>query len=1099
MASQGALDRGEDDEDSISITSTVPSEPQEEYNITGVLAERIADNGVTEYLVSWENYPIHRSSWEPAENFGDPETTLREWNQKKEAIAKGAAPKFDLISFEKLLSEIEEAKQRRKRKRRLKRMRLGLACGSESGDSSPEKYEEANCDGSSSSSSDEPTSSRISPASRKGRAELILPKQKLMAARKSSGSAADSSDAIKGRTFKTALREASRPTRQLKIPPSSKPKAPATVPPPIRVLEKPGTRLPIRTPSANVIGPGNEYQTVQPSTANPPTSMAPPRKSVFTFAPATARRGGSIAAAAGSRQPPKPPNSGLFRALSTQRKYHKMSRIERAPDISQLDLRPPSEWLTAAGRSALPGISLGRRHIGETSMSSSIDDLFVAEDDNEGSLPNNPSSVLARDSNTNAATAAPVLQEKAELPESCTPRVLQSVPKSVPAPEQKQQQKCSTYLSAPPPNSQESHPQGDADQILTFRRTKVGDYANRSIQGHSGFTHDSNSNVDGKSLLARVWREWDKGDVMACLVFSAKEKVIGDICIAGLPSSARSWLLSLKQGGQIVIDLQKLCSPKEYLQLEPNKVDHGHVIPYKDTMNEVNYLTEYLLNNQSAATWRSLAWPSRNIIIYPSQAHEWRFLHKQTPSYPSSSLRLVVASLPDVPELRKIPLPSPIPSSLHQTQLGVQPDKGSEVVLTQEYSEVAVGTATDTLSLTSLQEPPRTATLTPLKAPLPTNEATSSPAQHSSREPTTKPLPERTRDLNVEAYFQNHYRITFEYLIRSKYSKHRKETPPVFYLIFPSIEGEEHDLVQELLVFNRIAPYSHRNQGDWTKFIKDVTEPKAKPQGVIICHQKFNAYNCMPKLQELLHHQVNVFSLSLARPFKSVNKRHHIIRLFPNGCVILITEDFILHDPKSALIVIKWVSTMFWDNNAKRGPKLFFRPNIRLWLQQLWPTWPDETLYHIFCILEALIPDYSSGCYVTGREDYLWSLDGETDDEDQPHIVISTPHIPNYGWRSEDEHPDIPKNLTQGARNTDHLVEYFAGWAISHVENFRYFPVLVHSMPQLRWEKWSHLEVLNYPAFYEIYMKADIEATGESTRNQKGPPQPGATNSRAST
>lgn len=99
----------------------------------------------------------------------------------------------------------------------------------------------------------------------------------------------------------------------------------------------------------------------------------------------------------------------------------------------------------------------------------------------------------------------------------------------------------------------------------------------------------------------------------------------------------------------------------------------------------------------------------------------------------------------------------------------------------------------------------------------------------------------------------------------------------------------------------------------------------------------------MPKLQELLHHQVNVFSLSLARPFKSVNKRHHIIRLFPNGCVILITEDFILHDPKSALMVIKWVSNMFWDNNAKRGPKLFFRPNIRLWLQQLWPTWPDET------------------------------------------------------------------------------------------------------------------------------------------------------------
>ncbi|DAA77075.1 TPA_exp: Uncharacterized protein A8136_6841 [Trichophyton benhamiae CBS 112371] len=475
MASQCALYRGEDDEDAISLTSTVPSEPQEEYNITGVLAERIADNGATEYLVSWENYPIHRSSWEPAENFGDPETTLREWNQKKEAITKGDAPEFDLIAFENLLAGIEEAKLRRKRKRRLKRMRLGLACGSESGDNNPESHEEDNGDGSSrSSSSDEPTSSRISPASRKRGAGILLPKQELMATRKSSSSAAGSSDAIKGRTFKAALRGASQPPRQLKIPPSSKLKVPSTAPPPIKVSEKRGTRLPIRTSSVNVIEPGNEGQTVQSSTANPPTSMAPSRKSVFTFAPATARRGGSMTAAVGSRQPSGPPNNRLFRTLSTQRKYHKMSRTERPPDISQLDLRPPSEWLTAAGRSALPEISLGRKRIGATSMSSSIDDLFVAEDDNNGSLPNNPPPVLSKDSNTNA---------------------------------------------------------------------------------------------DGKSLCTRIWREWNKGDVMVHLVFSAKEKVIGDIRITGLPHSARSWLLSLKQGDQIVIDLQELCSPKEFLQL----------------------------------------------------------------------------------------------------------------------------------------------------------------------------------------------------------------------------------------------------------------------------------------------------------------------------------------------------------------------------------------------------------------------------------------------------------------------------------------------------------------------------------------------------
>ncbi|EFR00799.1 hypothetical protein MGYG_03804 [Nannizzia gypsea CBS 118893] len=1080
MASQGNIDRDEDDEDAISITSTVPSEPQEEYIIAGVLAERTTDNGVTEYLVSWENYPIHRSSWEPADHFGDPETTLREWNEKKEAIQKGTALGFDVLAFEKLLVEIETAKLRRARKRRLKRMRLGLAYGSEPEDTDSGKDKETDDSSSDNSSSDESTTRRTPPASRKGRGKL-LPKKNLATTGKSSESAVDSSDAGNGRTFKSALRDASHPPKQLQIPPSSISKSKPTAPPSIRSSEKPNPKLPIRKPSVkpsvNVTAPGGGDRTVQPPTAGHPISMSS-RKPVSTFAPPTARRGGSMAAATGGRQLPKPPNIGLFRTLSTQRKHHKMSRADRAPDISQLDLRPPSEWLTAAGRSTLTELPTCRKRPRLSSMSPPIDTLFVAQDGNNGSL-SNPSPPVPpappRDPGNNTSAPAPLVQGKVTLPETPTSQIPQPLPESATAQKKKPLQKATTPASTLGPEIQREPVRDDPGQLLAFRKARGGDYwaprlstedtrrEGKHNQGHPpphGSDNNPGSRVNRKPSNMKNWRSWNKGDVMVRLVFSALGKEIGDIRISGLPPPVKNWLLSLKKGARVVIDLQKVCSPEEYHKLKINKTDHGNVVPYDDTMNEINYLAEHLLNSRSAATWSPSTKSNRLIIIYPSQAQEWKFLHTKKPLHPSPRLLLVVADLLNVAEPRKVSPPRLMPISPLQTQLSERPAKATgERVLTQESKEIAARITTDTSNLAPIQEPPP-----PKIPPPPPNELAASPVQQSSRETIAKPLPERTRDLDVATYFKNHYRITLEYLA---HPKHRKAAQPVFYLLFPSTESEEHELVQQLLVFHRIAPYSHQNQGDWEKFINDVAESKVETQGVILCHQKFNAYNCMPRLYKLLHCQTNVFSLSLARPIKWASNNRHIIRLFPTGCVILITEDFILHDPKGALRVIEWVSTIFWDYN------------VNVWLQQMWPTWPDETLYHIFCLLNALMPENPSV-----REGSPGSLDRETGDEGQPSVIMSTRHIPDYGVRSEDEHPDIPKDLTQEQRNTDHLIEYFAGWAITNVENFRYFPVLVYSMPQPRWEKWSHIEILNYSAFNKRYMKADVAVAGKSMENQ---------------
>lgn len=47
------------DSDSVSITSTVASEPQEEYEVETILAEEEGDDGIN-YLIKWEGYPLHR-------------------------------------------------------------------------------------------------------------------------------------------------------------------------------------------------------------------------------------------------------------------------------------------------------------------------------------------------------------------------------------------------------------------------------------------------------------------------------------------------------------------------------------------------------------------------------------------------------------------------------------------------------------------------------------------------------------------------------------------------------------------------------------------------------------------------------------------------------------------------------------------------------------------------------------------------------------------------------------------------------------------------------------------------------------------------------
>ena len=128
-----------DDNDSVSLNSTVSSEPVEGhmYVVEGILAER-EDQGPKQYLVKWEGYPDLQCTWETESNFGSPET-LREWEHQKMRIERGRDEPYDVEALEKRVAAWLAETKERKARRRAKRLRLGLPVASEEPDQQPDE------------------------------------------------------------------------------------------------------------------------------------------------------------------------------------------------------------------------------------------------------------------------------------------------------------------------------------------------------------------------------------------------------------------------------------------------------------------------------------------------------------------------------------------------------------------------------------------------------------------------------------------------------------------------------------------------------------------------------------------------------------------------------------------------------------------------------------------------------------------------------------------------------------------------------------------------------------------------------------------------
>ncbi|KAG9690733.1 hypothetical protein KCU95_g8604, partial [Aureobasidium melanogenum] len=110
----------DDDSDSVNTDSTVQSEFESEYSVEKILAERKSDDGEPLYLVKWEGYQLHRSTWEPRENFHDTDCLVK-WELHKRDAAEGRAKLFKVAKFDAAVRDDEEQRERRHAKREEKR------------------------------------------------------------------------------------------------------------------------------------------------------------------------------------------------------------------------------------------------------------------------------------------------------------------------------------------------------------------------------------------------------------------------------------------------------------------------------------------------------------------------------------------------------------------------------------------------------------------------------------------------------------------------------------------------------------------------------------------------------------------------------------------------------------------------------------------------------------------------------------------------------------------------------------------------------------------------------------------------------------------
>ncbi|KAL4949659.1 hypothetical protein BDW69DRAFT_173898 [Aspergillus filifer] len=958
-------------DDEISLTSTVESEQQSEYDVEEILAESDHFQDGVRYLVRWLGYPVERSSWEPADSFHlGFDRTLSDWQEKKQRISEGKEQPFDVDALETKIQQLQDEQAERKRRRAAKRHRLRVLASS-------------------------------------------------------------------------------RATRVIKLP----------------VTLNTNSRKVAKTSTSRLSGPRsrslyqNHVHPARQGLVRPPVPKPPPPVS-FASAQATPE-------SQAIKKPNNPDQPKFAKNLSTKWRYEKLGRREPAPDPNQLDLRRPSDWNSMPSVSAVKPAGLR--------LATDINDNSQILDDG---FPMSSSSHLSHSYHM-SPIASPSLNN--------SPRGILNIERK----------------DSPSTTRQNSATQDPFVGRSNFENIPRGPRSHTTAKdGQRGAASEFNlllppRKPTRKARKVNAYRWWNYGEYYVTMYFGPEKQEIGNARLCGIGFEEGRGIYQTKVGKTIEIWFRDLCSLDDYQALcegMPNrKITNGWIEGFDDTEPDIRRAAEVLWQRDQVAIARINNYEV--LLAYPPRSPAFSFLdddpYKVEQGYLNLTLRGALRSMKRLRTAENAEANYYQPAivsgveSGHPEPAGVN---GSNTAEPLRGLNVAQKSAEQFSALTStLDRPDTTVPATFSFANSPKTQVTSdklilhrksppstdlmdvdnAPAQrptikdilHQKKVPAADAMdldtppteiftpidvgPKPDMVLNLDEHFATKLGITFEGL-SSINTADKPRRAELFYVWFPEDFKDERELVMMFLKKHTPALYSNSVDSDWDRFTFTVN--KSMMQGAVLFHGSFVDYHKVPSLRETLYKtKANFWNISLAQPLSDVNL--HVQQLFPRGGVFLLTEDLMIRDPDSTMIILDWFHDVAKRKSSSSRWKIMLRPNILNWLMKQIDR-RDKSSPQWLAIYQHL-----------GRLGFTADNDPLTCHNDDPDsCVISLPFLPKYGSRTPDDSPDIPRECTQEHRNADHLAEYFAGWSLLNAHRFRRFVIVSQLPPFERWKSWQHIE-----------------------------------------
>ncbi|KAJ5643996.1 uncharacterized protein N7484_006503 [Penicillium longicatenatum] len=316
------------------------------------------------------------------------------------------------------------------------------------------------------------------------------------------------------------------------------------------------------------------------------------------------------------------------------------------------------------------------------------------------------------------------------------------------------------------------------------------------------------------------------------------------------------------------------------------------------------------------------------------------------------------------------------------------------------------------------------------------------------------------------------FHVTLKITVKNLATLHNGSMADMFYLHFPSDDGDasaELELMKLWLNHHKVNCYTSKDPSSWERFHANCK------RGVVIFHESFFEYDSLrPKIRSFQwKDDFNFWSVRLQRPLDSpdhrlLGKGSHIQRLFPCGTAILLTEDVFV-DMKRAAMIICW----FYHKHclSPGTSKLVLCPDVMTKLEKILddPSRNKDFDPYILSIITCIKTVNSVDPNFPFFEPSSLSIQ----ELDRINNNVLCLPVAGYGQRTGDEHPHIPKGLTQDERNADHLVEAFAGWMQMNVTRFRRMAVVSFQRNEAllsRWSAWGHLHVMSgFKGFCKAY------------------------------